>query len=231
MSISSAVVKSSGLVRALTAKGILDANQLDQLTAEEAQGRSVAEWIVNNGIVSADLLASTVAQHFGYPLLDLSQFDEAREGLDNDLIQAEKGLEALVLSRRHGALSVALADPTDLSTIQQLKFRTQLQVEPVVVEYDKLLSRIERNDPSQGMDDRLLTEVASDSGDGSGEETSPDVDDAPIVRFVQRILSDALKKAHQTFILSPTRKVTVFDFALMVRCRKRRSHHWQPEPK
>ena len=68
MSISSAIVKSSGLVRALTAKGILDNAQLEQLTAEEAQGRSVAEWIVNNGLVSAELLASTVSQHFGYPL-------------------------------------------------------------------------------------------------------------------------------------------------------------------
>tara|TARA_Y100001947_G_scaffold154082_1_gene157770 strand:- start:1141 stop:1449 length:309 start_codon:yes stop_codon:yes gene_type:complete len=102
MSISSAIVKSSGLVRALTAKGIMDNAQLEQLTAEEAQGRSVAEWIVNNGLVSAELLASTVAQHFGYPLLDLSQFDDTREGIEADLIQAEKGLEAFVLNRRHG---------------------------------------------------------------------------------------------------------------------------------
>ncbi|MDP2380294.1 MAG: type IV-A pilus assembly ATPase PilB, partial [Pseudohongiella sp.] len=65
MSISSAVVKSSGLVRALTAKGILEAAQLDRLTTEEVQGHSVAEWIVNNNIVSAEVLASSVAQHFG----------------------------------------------------------------------------------------------------------------------------------------------------------------------
>ena len=90
MSISSAVVKSSGLVRALTAKGILDPQQLDQLTSDEIQGRSVAEWIVGSGIVSSELLASSVAQHFGYPLLDLSQFDDAREGVETDLIQAEK---------------------------------------------------------------------------------------------------------------------------------------------
>ena len=70
MSISTAVVKSSGLVRALTAKGILETAQLDSLTAEEAQGRSVAEWIISNNIVSAELLAISVAQHFGYPLLD-----------------------------------------------------------------------------------------------------------------------------------------------------------------
>jgi len=206
MSISSAVVKSSGLVRALTAKGILEAAQLDRLTTEEVQGHSVAEWIVNNNIVSAEVLASSVAQHFGYPLLDLSQFDDARDGLDNDLIQAEKGLEAFVLSRRQGALSVAMADPTDLSTIQQLKFRTQLQVEPVVVEYDKLLTRIEKNDPSQSMDNGLLTEVASESFKPSNEGDEPDVDDAPIVRFVQRVLSDALKKGASDIHFEPYEK-------------------------
>jgi type IV pilus assembly protein PilB len=206
MSISSAIVKSSGLVRALTAKGILDANQLDQLTTEEAQGRSVADWIVSNGIVSPELLASVVAQHFGYPLLDLGQFDDNRSDLENDLIQAEKGLEAFVLNRRQGSLSVAMADPTDLSTIQQLKFRTQLQVEPVVVEYDKLLSRIEKNDPSRGMEDGLLTDVESESGNGSSEESSPDVDDAPIVRFVQRVLSDALKKGASDIHFEPYEK-------------------------
>jgi type IV pilus assembly protein PilB len=206
MSISSAVVKSSGLVRALTAKGILDPQQLDQLTSEEIQGRSVAEWIVNSGIVSAELLASSVAQHFGYPLLDLAQFDDSRDGVDTDLIQAEKGLEAFVLSRRHGTLSVALADPTDLSTIQQLKFRTQLQVEPVVVEYDKLVNRIEKNDRSHNMDDGLLTEVESESQINNAEESAPDVDDAPIVRFVQRVLNDALKKGASDIHFEPYEK-------------------------
>lgn len=206
MSISTAVVKSSGLVRALTAKGLLEATQLDSLTAEEAQGRSVAEWIISNNIVSAELLAISVAQHFGYPLLDLSQFDNTRDGLDNDLIQAEKGLEAFVLSRRQGSLSVAMADPTDLSTIQQLKFRTQLQIEPVVVEYDKLLSQIEKNDPSQNMDGGLLTDVASESHEPSNGGDEPDVDDAPIVRFVQRVLSDALKKGASDIHFEPYEK-------------------------
>jgi len=205
MSISSAIVKSSGLVRALTAKQLLDNARLEQLTAEEVQGRSVAEWIVSNGLVSAELLASTVAKHFGYPLLDLSQFDETREGLEADLVQAEKGLEAFVLSRRHGSLNVAMADPTDLSTIQQLKFRTQLLVEPVVVEYDKLLSRIEKSSPSQGMDEGLLTEVQSE-GSSNQEESALYVDDAPIVRFVQRVLSDALKKGASDIHLEPYEK-------------------------
>lgn len=136
-----------------------------------------------------------------------------------------------MLSRRQGALSVAMADPTDLSTIQQLKFRTQLQVEPVVVEYDKLLTRIEKNDPSQSMDNGLLTEVASESFKPSNEGDEPDVDDAPIVRFVQRVLSDALKKVPRIFTLSPTRKVTGFDSALMACYRKHHSPHWQPSPK
>ena len=206
MTISSAVVKSSGLLRALTAKGILDNLQIEQLTSEEIQGRSVADWIVNNGIVSAELLASSVAQHFGYPLLDLSQFDDSRSGLEAELIQAEKGLEAFVLGRRQGTLSVAMADPTDLSTIQQLKFRTQLQVEPVVVEYDKLLHRLEKSDPAHGMEEGLLTDVESETGAGGAEEQSPDVDDAPIVRFVQRVLSEALKKGASDIHFEPYEK-------------------------
>lgn len=206
MSISSAIVKSSGLVRALTSKGILDASKLEQLTAEEAQGRSVADWLVSNGVVSAELLAVSVAQHFGYPLLDLAQFEDQRESLESDLVQAEKGLEAFVLCRRHGSLSVAMADPTDLSTIQQLKFRTQLQIEPVVVEYDKLLGRIEKNDPSQGMEEGLLTDSESESGSSGNEENSPDVDDAPIVRFVQRVLGDALKKGASDIHFEPYEK-------------------------
>ncbi|HEX4855664.1 MAG TPA: type IV-A pilus assembly ATPase PilB [Limnobacter sp.] len=205
MSITSAVIKSSGLVRALTAKGLLDSAQLDQLMTEEITGKSVAEWIVSRGLVTAEQLAASVAQHFGYPLLDLNQFDDTRESLDSELLQAEKGLEAMVLHRRQGVLSVALADPTDLSTIQQLKFRTQLQVEPVVVEYDKLRNRVEKNDPSGGMDDGLMTEVESESGPGV-EETAPDVDDAPIVRFVQRVLGDALKKGASDIHFEPYEK-------------------------
>ena len=206
MSISSAVVKTSGLTRALTAKGILDTAKLERLTSEEAQGRSVADWIISSKIVGAELLAGTVARHFGYPLLDLSQFDNTREGLDSDLIQAEKGLEAFVLSKRHGTLSVAMADPTDLGTIQQLKFRTQLQVEPVVVEYDKLLSQIEKNDSTQNADQNLLTEAAAESSDPNAQRDDPDVDDAPIVRFVQRVLTDALKKGASDIHFEPYEK-------------------------
>lgn len=205
MSISSAVIKSSGLVRALTAKGLLEATQLDQWTTEDIQAQSVAEWIVGRGIVSAEILASTVAQHFGYPLLDLNQFDDSREDLESELLQAEKGLDVFILHKRQGTLSVAMADPTDLSTIQQLKFRTQLQVEPVVVEHGKLRSRIEKNDSSGGMDEGLMTEVEYESA-GSGEETSPDVDDAPIVRFVQRILAEALKKGASDIHFEPYEK-------------------------
>lgn len=205
MSINSALVKSSGLVRALLAKGVIQADRLEDSLKSNPQGRSVADWLIESGLVNANVLAQTVSAHFAYPLLDILQFDEAREGIEPDLIQAEKGLEVYVLNRRHGTLSVAMADPTDLSTIQQLKFRTQLQVEPVVVEYDKLISRIERNSPSAS-DTGLLTDPSL-----LGEETaqtleSPDVDDAPIVRFVQRVLSDALKKGASDIHFEPYEK-------------------------
>jgi type IV pilus assembly protein PilB len=207
MSISSSIIKNSGLVRALTAKGNLDSKQMDQLLLEDPQARSIPEWLINKGLIDNDTLASTVAMHFGYPLLDLSQFDDnARSNMESDVVQAEKGLEAFILGRRQGILAVAMADPTDLNIIQQLKFRTQLQVEPVVVEYSKLLNRIEKNDSAQGMNEGLLTEVESEVINTETEEASPDVDDAPIVRFVQRVLSEALKKGASDIHFEPYEK-------------------------
>ncbi len=205
MSINSALVKSSGLVRALLAKGVIQSEHLDDSLKSNVQGRSVADWLLESGMVKADTLAQTVASHFGYPLLDILQFDETRDGVDPELIQAEKGLEVYVLNRRHGTLSVAMADPTDLSTIQQLKFRTQLQVEPVVVEYDKLLNRIERNSPSAS-DTGLLTDPSLSAENSAQTLDSPEVDDAPIVRFVQRVLTDALKKGASDIHFEPYEK-------------------------
>ncbi|MCQ8897055.1 type IV-A pilus assembly ATPase PilB [Limnobacter humi] len=205
MSISSAMVKSSGLVRALMAQGQLDSNKLDELTQQEATGKSVAEWIVSQGLCTPDLLARSVARHFGYPWMDLSQFDPAfLLTLEPELSQANRGLEALVLAKRNDVISVALADPTELSTIQQLKFRTQLQVEPVVVEYDKLLQLMGQQ-TGHTADEGLLIEVGLDDG-SQPESSDPDVDDAPIVRFVHRVLNDALKKGASDIHFEPYEK-------------------------
>ncbi|HEY1057895.1 MAG TPA: type IV-A pilus assembly ATPase PilB [Limnobacter sp.] len=205
MSISSAMVKSSGLVRALVAQGHLDSSKLDELTAQEASGKSVAEWIVSQGVCTPELLAKSVARHFGYPWMDLNQFDPAFAlSMEPELNQANRGLEALVLAKRNDSISVAMADPTELSTIQQLKFRTQLQVEPVVVEYDKLIQVIGQQ-VGNPVDEGLLADGDLDDT-GQSESADPDVDDAPIVRFVQRVLTDALKKGASDIHFEPYEK-------------------------
>ncbi|HEX4916443.1 MAG TPA: type IV-A pilus assembly ATPase PilB [Limnobacter sp.] len=207
MSISSAILKSSGLVRALTAKGLLDTGRLENLSDDDIQARSVADWLVSNNVIGAEALASCVASHFGYPLFDLSQFDaQSTLDMEPELAQAGKGLEAVVLGRRPNSIAVGMADPTDLSTIQQLKFRTQLQVDPVVVEYDKLTHRLDQHESKQEIDESLLTEVTEDSSSNKPEDSSPDVDDAPIVRFVQRLLNEALKKGASDIHFEPYEK-------------------------
>ncbi|MFN4329565.1 MAG: type IV-A pilus assembly ATPase PilB [Limnobacter sp.] len=205
MSISSAVVKSSGLVRALLAQGLIDQAKLDELMAAEPSGRSVAEWICGTGAVSPAQVALATASHFAYPLLDLSAWDPASQlELDAELVQATRGLEAVVLNRRQDYIHVAVADPTDLSTIQQLKFRTQLQVEPVVVQYDALTSVLSRQGNSDNIEDALLTEEEERSDAPRGDE--PDVDEAPIVRYVHRVLSDALKRGASDIHFEPYEK-------------------------
>lgn len=205
MSITSAAVKSSGLVRALLSQGLLDQDKLDELTQAEPQGKSVAEWLVKSGVIASDALARAVSSHYSYPILDLSQFDQASSlNLEPELSAANRGLEAVVLNRRHDTLNVAMADPTDLATVQQLKFRTQLHIEPIVVEYDKLMHAL--GESRGGMDEGLMTEVEQDTLNLASAVDEPDVEEAPIVRYVQRVLGDALKRGASDIHFEPYEK-------------------------
>lgn len=206
MTITAATIKNSGLVRALTAQNALTIEKIDSAGVDNANGRSVADWLISSGLTDAMNLAKTVATHFGYPLLDIAQFDfDSLGDLDSDILQATKGLEAAILGKRNNTLFVGMADPTDLSTLQQLKFRTHLQVEPVVVEYDKLGRLLADNQTPDA--ENLALESVNEVSAADQREDALDVDDAPIVRYVQRILTEALKRQASDIHFEPYEKM------------------------
>lgn len=207
MGLTTTTIKSSGLIRALVAQGLLGIDKFnEQLEAGTASAKSVVEWLCTQGIAPPDTLAKALASHYGYPILDLAQFDfEFIAHLDHELQVANRGLEALILGRRQDTLTVALADPTDQATLQQLKFRTQLLVDPVVVEYDKLIYALGEHARANGVDEGLLTEVEQDTLNLSAID-EPDVEEAPIVRYVQRVLTDALKRGASDIHFEPYEK-------------------------
>lgn len=207
MTITATAVKNSGLVRALIASNAITTEQLDQAYSASPVGKSVAEWLFASGLSEPASMAKIAALHYGYPLLDLSQFDlEEQESVDSELQQATKGLEAIILGKRNGSISVGMVDPTDLSTLQQLKFRTHLQVEPIVIEHDKL-ARFLSNSKNGDTAENLILGAEEDKASIEEAKNDAEVDDVPIVRYVQKILHEAGVKGASDIHFEPYEKM------------------------
>ena len=148
--------------------------------------------------MSASDLAHTLSQAFAIPLIDLDAVDAQRlpKGLlDNKICQ---DFRLVVLGKRLNRLIVATADPTDQQSAEKVKFSTQQNVDWVIAEYDKLLKMVSTNSVSatESIDnivgddfqfDDLVTEAVSDTANVNTSE----VDDAPVVKFLQKMLVDA----------------------------------------
>ena len=213
----------SGIGRALVAAG-----DLDQKTAEalfsKAQGNRknfVAE-LVNSGAVSSITLAHTLSKAFIAPLLDLDavDLDALPENLLDHKICRDYGL--LPIGRRNNALVIATADPSNREAAEKIKFATQLSVEWVVVEFDKLMTLnatrfTEANEKfaadflNSDFDEKSL-EVTSDAPvEGSIQDN--EIDDAPVVRFLQKMLYDAFTMGASDLHFEP------YEFSYRVRFR------------
>jgi len=166
--------------------------------AQSSRTSFIAE-LTGSGVVSASDLAHTMSSAFAAPLLDLGAIDAQRlpKGLlDTKICQAYR---IVVLSKRSNRLIVATADPSDQEAAEKIKFSTQMGVDWVIAEYDKLSKMVEASatTASEAMDsiigddfefDESTAEAASvDSNDAGVAE----VEDAPVVKFLHKMLLDA----------------------------------------
>jgi len=196
----SASVSLPGLGRALISAGKLTPKAAEDIYKKSLVGRSsfIAE-VTGTGVVSAADLAHTVSAVFGAPLLDLNAIDPLR--LPKDLLDVKicQSYRVLVLSKRNNRLIVATADPTDQEAAEKIKFTTQMGVDWVIAEYDKLSKLVDANTKSVGESlDTFNTSGDFEFDDANVEDsTEPadtgaaDVEDAPIVKFLHKMLLDA----------------------------------------
>ena len=183
---------------------MISAGKLTQKTAEDiarkaqASRNSFIAEVTGAGIVSASDLAHTVSSIFGAPLLDLNAIDPLR--LPRDLLDAKicQAYRVLVLSKRSNRLIVATADPTDQEAAEKIKFTTQMGVDWVIAEYDKLVHLIDANSKtaSEAIDayagaGEFEFEEASSEAEADPGDAANDVEDAPIVKFLHKMLLDA----------------------------------------
>jgi len=189
-----------GLGRALVAAGKLGQKSAEDIYRKAQSGRTsfIAE-LTGSGAVSAFDLAHTMSSAYAAPLLDLEAIDTQRlpKGLlDGKLCQAYR---VVVLSKRNNRLIVATADPSDQEAAEKIKFSTQMGVDWVIAEYDKLSKMVEANatTASEAMDSIIGDDFEFDesSVDAATAETTDasaaEVEDAPVVKFLHKMLLDA----------------------------------------
>ena len=188
-----------GLGRALILAGKLGQKSAEEIYRKASSGRTsfIAE-LTGSGAVSASDLAHTMSSAYAAPLIDLDAIDQQRlpKGLlDPKICQSYR---VVVLSKRNNRLTVATADPSDQEAIEKIKFATQLGVDWVIAEYDKVLKLVDEHaaTTTETMEEIIggefeFDEAAASGGDDNEQSAVSEVDDAPVVKFLHKMLLDA----------------------------------------
>jgi type IV pilus assembly protein PilB len=208
----------TGLARALVQQGKLRPDRAETLARKAIQSSTqfIDELVAISEAtgLTASGVARFAADTFGHPLFDLAAFDA--DQLPADIIDKKlvASLRVLALRKRGNRLAVAVSDPTNFQALDQVKFQTQLALDVVVVEHDKLMRLIENTSRSVSeslerlVDDDVNFEdlLGEDSGPQQEEAASVEVDDAPVVRFLQKLLLDAISDGASDIHFEPYEK-------------------------
>ena len=190
----------SGVARVLVNAGKLTTKAAEELLKSARERKcSFVTALVGAGGIKADELAHTLSTALALPLVDLNAVDLQK--LPRNLVDQKiaNQYQLMVLGKRGNRLFIGAADPTDQEAVERIKFATQLTPEWVIVEYDKLMRQLE----SQGASASEVLESLSsgefdfdvteeDTATPESSEVTTDVEDAPVVRFLQKMLIDAI---------------------------------------
>ncbi len=207
-----------GLPQRLVQDGVVEeAAMLEAVTAARERKVSVVTQLVTSGAASARDIALAASNEFGAPLFDLDavNLDIETVRLVSDKLLAKH--RVLPLFRRGKRLFLAVADPTNLHAIDEVKFATSLGIEAIVVEDDKLQKALDKAIEQADSQMAALTDegdVDLDALETTGGEdelddkiSRDDVEDAPIVRFVNKVMLDAIRRGASDIHFEPFEKI------------------------
>ena len=206
----------SGLARALVQHGRLSEADALSCAAGTSNGSTNGFLIelAQRGLISTREVARFAAETFGYPLLDVSTFEKSyipKDAIDRKLTTKH---QVIALGKRQNRLVVAIADPSNMRVLDEIRFQTGLQVDLVVAEADKLARLAESlsETTEQSLKDLTGEEFDMDlldqegPAETTGEDAASEVDDAPVVRFIQKVLIDAINEGASDIHFEPYEK-------------------------
>jgi type IV pilus assembly protein PilB len=204
----------SGLARALAQHGLMSEQEAEnQQQAAHQAGVTFVEKILEGKRITPAKLALFASRAFGVPLMDLAAFDPDHYQRDLIDLKIAQSRRVLPLAKRGNRIYVATSDPANLQALEEVRFKTNLVVEPVVVEDDKLGQAIARLVEATGatlrdvanMDDLEVNLQEGTPGAASDEENA-EVEDAPVVKYIQKILLDAISAGVSDIHFEPYEK-------------------------
>lgn len=205
----------TGLAKQLVLANLLDENTAQQAHLQAQRNKlSLVTYLVQNKLVKSRELASLTAEQFGIALLDLGSLDketQPRDLVSEKLIRQHR---ALPLWRRGNKLFIGISDPSNHQAITDIQFSTGLTTEALLVEDDKLGDAIEKffDNANSGLEDLgdvdldgVDVETVDENKQDNGSSGN-DADDAPVVRFVNKMLLDAIKGGSSDLHFEPYEK-------------------------
>jgi len=210
----------TGIARRLVQDGAMDEATARAAMAQAAEARvPLAQWIAEKKLVAPAQLAAANAIEFGMPLLDASAFDASQNAMklvSEELVQKH---QVLPLFKRGGKLFVGTSNPTQTAALAEIQFHTNLAVEPILVDEDQIRRTLEAwqsagdqlavtlgGDEEEGLES---LEVSADE-EGGASESGVDAkgDDTPVVKFVNKVLVDAIRRGASDIHFEPYETTT-----------------------
>ncbi len=203
----------SGLARALVQAGKLSETEAETLTSQAAaMGASFIQQLVSAQKMTASDIARFASETFGFPLLDLNAYDTVhiiKDAIDPKLVATHR---VIPLYKRGNRLSIATSDPTNLRALDEIRFQTGLVVDPIIVREDQLtplaakLAEAADTTLKNLVSENIHLEFDEEQAGEPAPEDDADVEDAPIVRFIHKVLLDAINDGASDIHFEPYEK-------------------------
>ena len=206
----------SGLAHLIVSEGLLSEEKVMEAKSNaDKEELKLLDWLVSANWINSTEIAKIQSIAFGNPYFDLSSIDVA--SIPEDIVDLKllKKHRAIPLYKRGSRLFVGLTDATNLKTLEELRFQTGLSIEAVLVESNKLDTVVEKlieakeNEAFADMEDGDLDNIDLDSVDEDDDDQQQhdgDADDAPVVKFVKKMLVDAIRKGASDLHFEPYEK-------------------------
>jgi len=200
-----------GFARRLVADGLMDEQAaMEAVDYAGQKGSTILAWMIKNNGVDPEVLAAAASVEYGVPLINVAAFDLTMAPIslvDDRLIQKHR---ALPLYLRGNSLFIGLSDPTDHEVIDEISFSSGFHVEPILVASDQLDAAIDRAleavEPEfDDFEDEGLEDIGFqlEADQEANNESDPAVDETPVVRFINKVLLDAIRKGASDIHFEP----------------------------